>query len=110
MPLQVCYSPFPFDPLSPAQTYQTHQIIEQSAELISEKLRYDENIPDLDEQFRVSSQEVGQHRYFVWPYKTDYWGEAVEHVNFVPLPQRVKDQYQRVECASFMGLIPEIHR
>ena len=86
--------------------------------MVQEKLRYDESAPDLDEQFRASSsssssssgQDAGAHRYFVWPYTSACWGEAVEHMSFVPLPQRVKDFYQHVECASFMGLLPEIHR
>lgn len=88
--------------------------------MVQEKLRYDESAPDLDEQFRASSsssssssssgQDAGAHRYFVWPYTSASWGEAVEHMSFVPLPQRIKDYYQHVECASFMGLLPEIHR
>ena len=90
-----------------AKRSQDFQIIEKSAELLTEKLQQDEKVPDLDEQFR--SQDAGQQRYFVWPYKNEYWGEAIDHLKFVPLPQRVRDQYQKVESASFMGLLPEIN-
>lgn len=64
----------------------------------------------MDEQFRASSQDAGHHRYFLLPYKSLVWGQAIEHVNFIPLPAKVIEEYQRVECASFMGILPEIHR
>ena len=90
-----------------AKRNQDFQIVEKAAELLTEKLQQDEKVPDLEEQFR--SQDSGHHRYFVWPYKNEYWGDAIDHANFIPLPQRVRDQYQRVESASFMGLLPEIN-
>jgi hypothetical protein len=75
-----------------------------------EKLKSDEITPDLDEQFRSSSQDAGHHRYFLLPYKSLIWGQAIEHSDFISLPPMVLEQYQKVECASFSGLIPEIHR
>lgn len=86
-------------------------IISKSSSSISIQLKSDESKPDLETQFRTSSsQDVGHHRYFLTPYKSPSWGQSVEHTNFVPLPAKLLDQYRNIECASFMGLIPEINR
>ena len=34
----------------------------------------------------------------------------IEYGEFLPLPNRILDQYTRIECASFMGVLPEISR
>ena len=67
-------------------------------------------ISDLDDQFRASSQDTGRHRYFLLPYKNPSWGQAIEQTSFIPLPNQILNEYRNVECASFTGLIPEIHR
>jgi hypothetical protein len=85
-------------------------VIEKSSGTISKHLKIDEVTPDLDEQFRASSQDAGRHKYFLLPYKNLVWGQALEQINFISFPDQLLTEYRKVECASFMGLIPEIHR
>ena len=86
------------------------QVIEKSSEAIVRQLRVDEVITDLDDQFRASSQDNGRHRYFLLPYKNPAWGQAIEQIDSIFLPAQILNEYRKVECASFSGLIPEIHR
>lgn len=85
-------------------------MIERSSEVIFRNLRIDEVVTDLDDQFRASSQDTGRHKYFLLPYKNLAWGQAIEQTSFIPLPAQILNEYRKVECASFTGLIPEIHR
>ena len=64
----------------------------------------------MDDQFRASSQDTGRHKYFLLPYKNLAWGPAIEQASFIPLPAQILNDYRKVECASFTGLLPEIHR
>lgn len=34
----------------------------------------------------------------------------IEYGEFIPLPKRIMDQCTQIECASFMGIIPELNR
>ena len=34
----------------------------------------------------------------------------MEHVKFAPMPSQIVEQSSKLECASFMGIIPEINR
>jgi hypothetical protein len=101
---------YPFVTTCSLQFYLAIQILEKAADVIVDKLKADETLPDLDEQFRASSQDIGHHKYFLLPYKNWIWGQGVEHSNFVALPPKILDEYRKIECASFMGIIPELHR
>lgn len=89
---------------------ERYQVIEESSNAISRHLKADEGNPDLDEQFRSLSLDAGRHKYFLLPYKNLVWGQAVEQSDFIPFPDQILKEYSKVECASFMGIIPEIHR
>ena len=93
------------------------QIILASSDVLTEKFRYDECSSDLEDRLKnilqYSPKNVLQNateecsgRYFLSPKSS----QAIEHSNFVPLPIKILEQYGNVECASFMGLIPEINR
>lgn len=92
------------------------QIIGASSEILSEKLRYDESSSDLEDRLRTPAEDNSEERsqystgYFIPPNTRNTHGQAIEHSNFVQLPSKVLEQYGNVECASFMGLIPEVHR
>ena len=86
------------------------KVIEESSDTITRHLKIDESNPDLDEQFRSLSQDASRHKYFLLPYKNTVWGQAVEQSNFISFPDQILKEYSKVECASFMGIIPEIHR
>lgn len=85
------------------------QLITASLEVLLEKLRWDETLPTLEERFRQHTKDDSHHGYCTLK-KDAAQGQALEHSNFIPLPLQILDQYRNVECASFMGLIPEIHR
>jgi nuclear pore complex protein Nup155 len=73
------------------------------------KMRIDEQDRDLFKRLQYRSDLPGNHRYFIEPYKSSF-GSMVEHNGFLPFPKEIQQQYSKIECASFMGIIPEIHR
>ena len=85
------------------------QIIFASSEVLTEKLTWDECSPNLEDGFRHITNDDIHQGYSSLGNNVSY-GQTLEHFNFIPLPQAVLEQYRNVECASFMGLIPEIHR
>jgi len=85
------------------------KVLDKASESLQERLRLDECNPDLGDQFAYRPDVLGSQRYFVEPYRS-LWGSMIEYGDFVPLPKRVLDQYARIQCASFMGLLPEINR
>lgn len=110
------------------------QVLEKAAELLQDKLRLDESVPDIGDQFSFRHDSLGCHRYFVEPYKSQWgpmvscylWAAAIgpnrvtcqlctlqlqlEYGSFVALPSVVLEQCTKIECASFMGILPELER
>eukprot|EP01038_Epipyxis_sp_PR26KG_P007824 gene7824-10628_t len=85
------------------------QALEKASDTLQEKLRLDESSFDLYDQFQYRTDIPGSHKYFVEPYKQSF-GSLIEHSNFIALPSRILEEYNKIECASFMGIIPEINR
>mmetsp|Transcript_24760 Transcript_24760/g.36519 ORF Transcript_24760/g.36519 Transcript_24760/m.36519 type:complete len:1559 (+) Transcript_24760:131-4807(+) len=79
------------------------------AEQLAEQLKTDEKSPDLRAQFDLHGSVETDHKYFLEPYRTE-WSPMLEHKAFIPMPVSITEQYDRVSCASFMGILPEINR
>lgn len=87
----------------------TVQLIATSQEILLEKLRWDEASTTFEDRLRQDVKDDGHQRYCTLK-KDGTYGQALDNSNFIPLPTKILGQYHNVECASFMGLIPEIHR
>ena len=87
----------------------TVQLIATSQEILLEKLKWDETSTTFEDRLRQDAKDDGHQRYCALKNDATY-GHALDHSKFVPLPTKILDAYHNVECASFMGLIPEIHR
>eukprot|EP00600_Ochromonadales_sp_CCMP1393_P007405 CAMPEP_0174961156 /NCGR_PEP_ID=MMETSP0004_2-20121128/4087_1 /TAXON_ID=420556 /ORGANISM="Ochromonas sp., Strain CCMP1393" /LENGTH=104 /DNA_ID=CAMNT_0016209577 /DNA_START=52 /DNA_END=363 /DNA_ORIENTATION=+ len=85
------------------------KVVEKASETLQDKLRLDETNPDLSEQFTFRPDILGSQRYYIEPYRS-LWGPMVEYGEFIPLPKKILDQYAKIQCASFMGVLPEISR
>jgi hypothetical protein len=70
----------------------------------------DENVSDLEQWFGNSPSNDRNDGYHLSPYKSNHWGQVLEHSSFLPHPTKVLEQYRKLECASFMGILPELHR
>eukprot|EP01035_Chromulina_nebulosa_P019909 gene19909-25864_t len=84
------------------------KVLEKSSEFLFEKLKIDENNPDLYDQFSLRVDQSGGHRYFV-----DYrylFGQMFEDNEFISFPDKINDLLEAVEVSSLMGLLPEINR
>eukprot|EP01041_Mallomonas_annulata_P001647 gene1647-3186_t len=91
------------------------QALTKASELVISQLHFDENIPDLRDQFNQSAGIDGNHQYFIEPYmSTDpqlsAWLPMFEYKSFIPFPPKIFEQRRLVECTSFMGILPEINR
>eukprot|EP00981_Chlorochromonas_danica_P004317 scaffold867_cov176-Ochromonas_danica.AAC.4 len=89
---------------------QNFKSIQSAGDAIQDRQRQDETCcRDLYDQFFYQSHLPGCHRYFVEPYRS-VLGPMVERGEFISLPPPIANHYSKIECASFMGLIPEINR
>ena len=79
------------------------QILAKSCGTLLQKFSADENAIINGEQFHTPMN--GKNSASL--YMSD---QGIEHTSFIPLPPKVSDKYGNAECASFMGLIPEIRR
>lgn len=52
------------------------QVLEKAADVMQDKLRQDEAIPDLSDQVVARSDTLGSHKYYIEPYKSN-WGPMV---------------------------------
>ena len=66
--------------------------------------------PELDVQLRVD-QLQDQHMQFFLPYGGS-WGQPLQPVGggMIPIPREILRSFERVQVASFMGLLPELNR
>ncbi|CAM9600176.1 unnamed protein product, partial [Choristocarpus tenellus] len=82
-------------------------LMDASASLV-QQLRRDELVPELGKQLSNSSPPPA-YGYFCDPFVPGSLGSQVEREGFVQLPPHLARERDRVECMSFMGLLPEIH-
>lgn len=73
----------------------------KSSKTLSGKLGYDETANGDGEILPYSHKEE---------YGRGAKDQSIEQLKFIPMSQKVFDHFESAECASFMGLIPEINR
>jgi len=80
--------------------------LEKGEELLNDRFYQDERFPDLFDQFTFRADINGCHKYFL----PSSFGSMMEQTDFLEIPASIQLHRSKATCASFMGLLPEIHR
>ncbi len=82
-------------------------LLGEALTLLVSKLRKDDSKPELVDELNDNGGPPS-HNYFTDPWSERAWGPQVVYEGVLPIPGAIRSQLTRLECMSFMGLLPEI--
>ncbi|CAM9540207.1 unnamed protein product [Ascophyllum nodosum] len=75
---------------------------------ITQNIRREEVSPDLKKQLTQTGMSASAQAYFCEPYMNSYLGPQIRQKSLFMLPEPLVRERDRVQCTTFMGLLPEI--
>ncbi len=82
-------------------------LLGEALTLLVSKLRKDDSKPELVDELNDNGGPPS-HNYFTDPWSERVWGPQVVYEGVLPIPEAIRSQFMRLECMSFMGILPEI--
>ncbi|CAM9519333.1 unnamed protein product, partial [Ectocarpus sp. 12 AP-2014] len=95
----------------PAVAEEDHDpfgVLRNANTVLLHNLRRDELSPELQKQLTATGMASTSQAYFCDPYTNSYLGPQIRSKSFAMLPEALSRERDRVECMTFMGLLPEI--
>ncbi len=92
---------------NPSPFEMEFSLLGEALTLLVSKLRKDDSKPELVDELNDSGGPPS-HNYFTDPWSERVWGPQLVYEGVIPIPGAIRSQFSRIECMSFMGILPEI--
>eukprot|EP00752_Nemacystus_decipiens_P013044 g11539.t1 len=91
-----------------SQDHDPFEVLRNANTVLLHNLRRDDASPELSKQLTTTGMPASSQAYFCDPYTNSYLGPQIRPKSFAVLPEALSRERDRVECMTFMGLLPEI--